>query len=272
VPTLRLATFNVFSGRSLADGRTDPGRLRDAVASLDADVVAAQEVDRHQPRSGGTDQAATVAQGAGAREGRFVKLVDGTPGEPGWSPSTALLQPLAPSLDGAGPAPTYGIVLVTRLPVLAWHVLALRPPRGRYPIPVPTRPPRLIWIPDEPRAAVAAVVGDGAGAPLLTVACTHLSFVPGANVRQLRAVTRWLADLPGPRVLLGDLNLPGSLPVRATRWTPLVTGATYPSPAPRLQIDHALASGLPPAATWTGTVRLLPLSDHRAAQVDLTLP
>lgn len=265
---VRLVTFNVFSGRSLADGDTDPARLVAAVTSLRADVLAVQEVDRFQPRSGLVDQAALVAQAAGAVDGRFVPLVSGTPGEPGWSPAPPVLVPLDTS-DGAAPAPQYGIGLVSRLPVLAWHVLPLKPPRGRYPIPVPSRPPKLIWIPDEPRAAVAAVLAGPDGSALLTVACTHLSFVAGANVLQLRRVRAWLSALPGPRVLLGDLNLPGGLPARVTGWTPMFSGATYPAPNPKMQIDHALADGLPDGAQWRAEVLELTMSDHRAAAVDL---
>ncbi len=261
--TLRLATFNLFSGRSLDDGRTDPHRLAEAVASLDAHVLAIQEVDHCQPRSGSVDQTALVAQALGATEHRFVPLVHGTPGVEGWR---AAPRPDRPVSEGDGPA--YGIGLVSRLPVEAWHVLVLRPPRGRYPIPVPGPRPRLLWIPDEPRAVVAAVLAE----PRMTVACTHLSFVPGANVLQLRRVRRWLSQLPGPQLLLGDLNLPGGLPARTTGWTPLVTGPTYPGPAPRLQIDHVLAAGLPSGTSFTGSIRSMSLSDHRAALVDLTLP
>ncbi len=260
--SLRLATFNIFSARSLADGATDPDRLAHATASLDADVLALQEVDRGQPRSGLVDQAAVVAQAVGAVESRYVPLVSGTPGEPGWLPIRDGV--VAPAGDGR----TYGIALVSRLPVEAWHVLPLGRPPGRYPIPVPSRPPRVLWLPDEPRAAVAAVLSS----PRMTVACTHLSFVPLANVRQLRRVTRWLAGLPAPRVLLGDLNLPGGLPARFSGWTPLFTGPTFPSPAPRLQIDHVLGSALPEGTESSGAVVELPLSDHRAVRVDLRLP
>ena len=52
---MRLATFNLLNGRSLADGQVDLERLRDAVVALDADVLALQEVDRDQPRSHGAD-------------------------------------------------------------------------------------------------------------------------------------------------------------------------------------------------------------------------
>nr|BFF19655.1 hypothetical protein GCM10025730_31760 [Promicromonospora thailandica] len=48
---LRVATFNIQHGLG-PDGRVDNHRLADAVAGLDADVVALQEVDRRQSRSG----------------------------------------------------------------------------------------------------------------------------------------------------------------------------------------------------------------------------
>ncbi len=40
---MRLATFNLLHGRSLADGLVDPARLTAAVAALDADVLALQD-------------------------------------------------------------------------------------------------------------------------------------------------------------------------------------------------------------------------------------
>ena len=48
---MRLATFNILHGRSQHDGEVDLDRLASAVRTLDADILALQEVNRDQPRS-----------------------------------------------------------------------------------------------------------------------------------------------------------------------------------------------------------------------------
>jgi endonuclease/exonuclease/phosphatase family metal-dependent hydrolase len=102
----------------------------------------------------------------------------------------------------------------------------------------------------------------------LTVASTHLSFVPGVNCLQLVRARRWLRTLPGPRVLLGDLNLPA--PVLRVLWgsAPLVRVRSYPLSRPLVQVDHVIADGaLPPVQC--AAARRMPLSDHAAILVDL---
>ena len=137
---------------------------------------------------------------------------------------------------------------------------------------IPAEPrPRFIRVADEPRAAIAAIV-EGDHGPF-TVATAHLSFVPGYNVRQLRALRRWLAGVPRPLVVLGDFNLPGRMPARITGWEPLLRQPTYPSMRPRVQLDHVLVDGLTAAqrAGAKAEVRILPVSDHAAVTVDLDL-
>lgn len=248
---MRLATFNLLHGRSLDDGLVDAARLRAAVTLLDADVLGIQEVDRDQGRSHGLNLTAEVAAGMGAVDSRFVSAISGTPGEV-WVAAS----------DGDAPdSAAYGIGLVSRLPVREWHVLRLPAAPVRSPILLPgTR--RLMLLQDEPRVAVAAVL-DG-----VTVATTHLSFVPVWNGVQLRKVTAWLRQLPGPRVLLGDLNMPGAVPGVLTGWRALARTPTYPTTEPRIQLDHVLASGTLPFVMSVESPALA-LSDHRPLLVEL---
>jgi endonuclease/exonuclease/phosphatase family metal-dependent hydrolase len=256
---LRIGTFNLLHGMTLTDGATDPGRLRAAAIEVDADLMALQEVDNHLARSADQDQAGHFAAAMGARWFRFVPTVSGTPGRPGCRPAR----------DGADDAgPSYGIALVSRLPVREWRVCRFTAAPARLPMLVPSgHGPRLALVPDEPRAALAAVVEGGHG-PFAVVG-THLSFVPGFNLRQLRSIVRWAADLPRPVFIAGDLNLPGRLPARSTGWTPLVSARSYPARAPRVQLDHVLAHGLPAGRVHSGHVWDLPVSDHCAIGVDV---
>jgi endonuclease/exonuclease/phosphatase family metal-dependent hydrolase len=254
---VRLATFNVMSGRSLADGRVDADLFAAAVAALDVDVLALQEVDVGQPRSGRLDLAALAAQALGAGEYRFVATVAGTPGGD-WCPAG----------PGAGEGPRYGVALLSRLPVRRWWVLRLPAAPVRSPVYVPGPDGRggLLLLRDEPRAVVAAEV-VGPGGPV-TVAGTHLSFVPGWSGYQLATALRALRGLSGPRVLLGDLNLPGWLVRAVPGWRSLAGAATFPAHRPRVQLDHALGHGDLPPVTRVATPAVA-VSDHRPLVVEL---
>ena len=254
---MRLASFNVLHGRSLTDGQVSTERLVEACVSLDADVLAVQEIDRNQSRSGGVDQTSAVAQGMGAADWRFEPALVGEPG--------ATWRAAAEEEDPASTEAGYGVGLVSHLPVRAWHVVRLRAAKVRAPVAVPGGRGRFILLPDEPRVALAAEV-ETPGGPLV-VATTHLSFVPGWNLAQLRTVTRALAALGPPCVLLGDLNVPGGLPARATGWRALAKVKTFPGAGPSMQLDHALGHGLLPVVA-AAAARELPLSDHRAVILD----
>jgi endonuclease/exonuclease/phosphatase family metal-dependent hydrolase len=79
---VRVATFNCCHGTSGAETDTDLERMIAACASLEADVLALQEVDRGTWRSGRVDQAAAVAERLGYRGayGRAACVQGGTMG------------------------------------------------------------------------------------------------------------------------------------------------------------------------------------------------
>ena len=256
VRPVRLATLNLLNGTSLADRTVSPDRLREAVHALDADVVGLQEVDRWQPRSHSADLTRQVAEAMGAEHWRFVPALVGTPGS-AWRAAT--------DEDDDATEAAYGIGLVSRWPVRSWHVTRLDAAPVRSPVVLPGSS-QVVWLRDEPRVALAAVAESPVG--LVTVATTHLSFVPVWNGVQLRKVTADLAALPGPRVLLGDLNMPPPFPRVLTGWRVLAKAPTYPAWEPRIQLDHVLASGsLPPVVAVESPE--LAVSDHRALLVQL---
>ena len=232
----------------------DVQRYADAVKSLDADVLALQEVDRNQSRSEKADLTAVAAEAMGALEHRFVAALNGSPGAT-WMAATGEEQP-----DAAA----YGIALLTRYPVTRWEVVRL----GPVPVQVPmrwhgNRLPSLVR--DEPRVGVAATVESPHGT--LTVVNTHLSFLRWWNGRQLRTLLRSLGrSRPGPMILTGDLNM---LPERAHRKTgmrPLAVHRTFPAHRPVEQIDHVLTDGDLPVRH--SEARRMPMSDHLALVVD----
>ena len=261
--TLRLASVNAASGLDRRTWTVAAEGLGRAVAGLDADIVALQEIDYLLSRTEGVDQAGTVAAACAGTgppwHHRFAAAVHGTPGDPRTFRSAA---------DTVPGEPSYGIALLSRWQVTEWAELRLPPGRARLPVPLPPGSPRrMLWAPDEQRVALAAVIAASQGQ--LSVVCTHLSFSPVHAARQLRALVAWCAALPRPLVLLGDLNLPGTLPMRLTGWRPLVRVATYPSRHPLVQLDHVLADG--DLHVSAARAVLLGGSDHRAPVVDLGL-
>lgn len=256
----RFATFNVLSGRTSGASRVDAGRFSAAIASLDADVLALQEVDRDQERSGGLDLTALAAAAMGAGHAVFAPALYGTPGRR-WKPAR----------DGQDPGgPAYGNALISRFPV--HDVETVRMPAVPVVVPLLVPGHGLVLAREEPRVAIVGRVEVGAH-PGVTVAATHLPFVPGWNRRQLGRLVQALADRPDPLLLLGDLNLRGATPARVTGWTPLVTTSTFPVDRPRWQLDHVLLRGDTASfGVVTGSRAVaLDVSDHRAVVVDVEL-
>ena len=273
---MRVATWNILHACSPDDGRVDLDRFAAAVRALDVDVLALQEVDRGQERSGGADLTEVAAEAFGACDHRFAPALVGPPGAwaapeedrvggPGAASDDATGELSATALQGAEAiatpgtaAPAYGVALLSRVPVLAWRAVRVAP----LPRPVPMllgRPPRPVVVHDEPRVALAARLGP------VTVATTHLSFVPGWNLLQLRRLVRALG--PGPLALVGDLNAGPRRVGLASGLVPTRAGPTFPVDDPRSRLDHVLTRGV---TVRSSAVHHLPVSDHRALVADLS--
>lgn len=223
--------------------------LTRAIQLLDSDVFALQEVDHFLPRSQSRAQIRDCAESIGAHDWAMAPSVIGTPGE-SWrtlnSSEPEIISNRSSHSDLMHEA--YGIGMVSKIPVVSWHRLNL----GNSPLGLPLvvagdetgkGKPRFIYVKDEPRLALAAVLENG-----FTVVNTHLSFVPGFNLAQLRRVKRWALDIAektGTRAIVaGDLNLPKNLPILASKWKSLVTQNSYPSWGGKIQFDYILSPDL----------------------------
>lgn len=246
-----VVTANIQHGHPAARGPDAADRLAAALVGLPGDVVALQEVDKGQSRSGRVDQAAVAAAALGLPWYRFAAAFAGQVHGLRRRPVPAHVP------DGAG----YGVALLSRWPVRSWHVRPLRPG------PVRVRPGGPLGLRvhlDPPRVLLAAVVDGPCGT--FSVACTHLSTDPPTARRQLAESARALRTLPGPHLLLGDLNLGPDDAARVSGMHGPARVDTFPSACPRRQLDHVLVGPGLRAAGEPWALRL-PLSDHRALVV-----
>jgi endonuclease/exonuclease/phosphatase family metal-dependent hydrolase len=185
----------------------------------------------------------------GAVDSQFVAALSGTPGGT-WMAATGEEQPGSAS---------YGIALLSRYPVISWRVVRL--PALRASVPMWFKGSRRpIWVSDEPRVAVAAVLDGPFGE--LTVCTTHLSFIPGWSALQLSRLVRSLTGTREPLALIGDLNMGPRQAAQVTGLRAAATVPTFPVEEPRRQLDHVLVRGGLRATGPAETLRL-PLSDHR---------
>ena len=199
---MRMATFNILHGHSVRDDVIELDRLVASVRELDADVLALQEVDLDQPRSGMADLTAVAAEAMGAVSHRFVAAISGTPGAT-WMAATGREQP--------GTA-AYGIALLSRFPADSWQVVRLPAFRRSFRCICPDQSG------DDGRRGTARGDGRAAGHPAGALdGRQHASVVrTRMEPRATAHLVRDLRGFPGPRVLMGDLNM---TPPTPSRWS-----------------------------------------------------
>jgi len=247
---MRVISWNLLHGSAPLPGNPTPD-LEEIFAGLDVDVLGIQEVDENQPRSGGAKQVAQIAAALQTTHWAYARSVIGTPGVK-WRKPDAHEAVLHAHFD----QPSYGIGLISRIPVLRWQRVEL----GRSLIGLPllvgsAKGNRIAYIKDEPRLALIAELSNG-----YTIAVTHLSFVPIVNYLQLRKLQRVMNELPGKKLIIGDLNLPFGIPHSWSPWHSLVKKNTYPSWKPAIQFDYILS----PESVQGDELEIKPtsLSDH----------
>jgi endonuclease/exonuclease/phosphatase family metal-dependent hydrolase len=246
---MRITSWNLLHGMEIPPKKTGPSlaALRTAIAELSTQVIAVQEVDYNLPRSGSSNQVSEIASAMMATDWAFAPSVIGTPGEK-WHKLRESDPKFITNKSNDELAGSYGIGIASTLKVLRWNRLDLGNSPVGMPLVVPTesetssRPKiRAIYVHDEPRLALAATLENG-----FTIVNTHLSFVPGVNLAQLKKLKRWVLQLgqeSNTKVLLvGDLNLPKNLPVALSSWKSLITKNTYPSWGAKIQFDYILSN------------------------------
>ena len=240
--------------------------LRDALSTLQSEaatnLIAIQEVDVHQDRSGNGNQVRDIAESIGAEFWAFAPAMYGTPGE-SWKPIKEEM--IFTERDQIPKSAMYGIGIASKVPVKRWHRINL----GKAPLGMPlvvagNNRPRMIYVSDEPRMALVAELENG-----LTIATTHLSFVPIKNILQLRAMTSWLGKIDGLQILTGDFNLPWGIGPRVAGWNDLAKGPTYPSWKPSIEFDYIMSRELTSSDVISKIHSHVGISDHLASSITL---
>ena len=240
--------------------------LIDAVSKLydeaEFDVIALQEVDVQQQRSGHGNQVAEIAEIIGAEHWAFAPAMYGTPGEKWHGIKDPMVFDEKSSLPNEA---MYGIGIVSKVPVKRWHRINL----GKAPLGLPLlvageKRPRLIYVSDEPRSALVAELENG-----ISITTTHLSFVPVKNALQLKKIAKWVEQLPGIHIMTGDFNLPWGLGPKIAGWNDLAKGPTYPSWKPNIEFDYIMSKELQPSDVTSHIHQHYGVSDHRAISISV---
>jgi endonuclease/exonuclease/phosphatase family metal-dependent hydrolase len=240
-------------------------------ANYQPDFVSIQEVDYLQPRSNNINQTKVIAENSGLRYWAYLPAIFGTPGE-SWKKVKNLEQSIITENSDIPESKSYGIGIATNQKIIKLSVKKL----GRSIIGMPLLIPkdngkgaRFIYVKDEPRVALVAQLENG-----LTIATTHLSFVPGVNIFQLNRLSSFLKKLPGEKILTGDLNLPANIPSKLSGFKSLAKIPTYPSWGEKIQFDYIMARSSSVksgqiSATLIENNSKLNISDHSPIGVEI---
>ena len=243
---MRVTSWNLLHGQVIPPVGEQDWRqslitsATDIASHFKPDFISLQEVDYLQPRSGNINQTKLIAESMGLKYWYYLPALLGTPGSR-WQ-KVKNLEPGIISQNTNNPSPntSYGIGFATSVPIKKIYTKAL----GRSIIGMPLLVPkdngkgaRFIYVKDEPRVALIAELENG-----LTIATTHLSFVPFVNVFQLNRLIIALKKLSGVPVLVGDLNLPANIPSKLSGFKSVMSQSTYPSWKPKIQFDYIMVA------------------------------
>lgn len=273
---MRITSWNFLHGQPLKPPASNSSShaYAAAVQSLASDVIALQEVDFDLERSDSRNQSSDVAEVIGAAHWGFAPAICGTPGVK-WrklktDEKVILSDNNAKEFSDHNKNGYYGISIVSKVLVKSWLRLELGRSVLGMPLAVGNAKGKLslIYVKDEPRVAIAAVLDNG-----WTVINTHLSFVPLVNVYQLFKLSRWAKAIEREYstkvILLGDFNLPGGIPSKLTLWKRATQSLSYPSWNPKISFDYILMREEHLSQSTEVITPTLDISDHRPLSIDL---
>ena len=229
---IRVATYNIKHGRGM-DGTIDLERTAETLKSMDADIIALQEVDDRARRSGDIDQASWLADRLGmhAAYGSFMDFQGGR----------------------------YGLALLSRRPFLsheAWRLADGNEPRVALAAdlstdsgdPITVISVHFDWVEDDGYRLEQA----------------------RDTIRRIETLqTPWIVlgdfnDVPGSRTMVAFEN------IGRNAAKPAEDSATFPSDHPEIEIDHIIMG--PEGAWMPATSLVIPesrTSDHRPVVSEL---
>jgi endonuclease/exonuclease/phosphatase family metal-dependent hydrolase len=243
--SMRVISWNILHGQVIPPNSqtTQLTSLETAtnqvVANYQPDFICLQEVDFWQPRTDFINQTKVIAQIAGLNYWAFLPAVFGTPGEKWRKVKDLENSIITKENENLFTNPSYGIGIATNKPITKFFTKQLGRSWIGLPLMIPSesrKGGRFIYVKDEPRVVLIAQLETG-----ITIATTHLSFVPGVNINQLNRIGRYLDKLPGIKILAGDLNLPANIPSKVSPFRSLAQTYTYPSWKEKIQFDYIMA-------------------------------
>jgi len=267
---MRVTSWNLLHGMAIPPSNelaADRVKLGQGIQAIGADVIGIQEVDEKLGRSGNISQTKLVSEAMGTRHWGFAPVIIGEPGAKWRKLNAAELKLITEENREQNNEGSYGIGIVSKIPIINWDRLELGKSVFGMPLVIPAENKkgkqsiRFIYVADEPRVALAATLDCG-----WTVINTHLSFVPGVNYWQLRKIKRWAKKLSEQYktqvLIIGDMNLPKGLPAAGSTWNSLVTQNSYPSWGAKIQFDYILSETLQPDQFEVLPIVATGMSDH----------
>lgn len=240
---LRVMTYNIAAGHG------DLNATAATIRAASADIVALQEVDVHwEPRSNFADQATELGRQLNMQV-RFAPIYH------------------VASTDASKPPREYGVALLSRFPIVAFHNHQLTRLSTQTANASPAPMPGFLEV---------SVKANG---QTLRVFNTHLDYRADPSVRrqQVSETLAILGTTDTPMLFFGDLNATPTAPELAPllarlrdAWpTSSDAGLSYPANAPVKRIDYVLTSSH--FRVVSASVTDVQTSDHRPVVASLSM-